>query len=561
MKRYNTLMTHKKLLLTLIILSTQAITLWGQSISLDQNRVQIPVLKFKSFTPVLQFKLNANDDVNDILVEFEGTTDIGDIDSVFLVDMGQDSTWQVDKGLAVAQTTLSDEQAIFSFTTPRPIANKFFIVGIKPIDDAPLDHFVSAGIRQIVFSDSKPFAPTADPIRIKQHIGVALRKGGDDGVVRYRIPGLALTNYNTLLAIYDVRRNSHSDLQGNIDIGVNRSTDGGNTWESMQIGLDMGEHGGLPQKYNGVSDACILVDNNSNDIFIAGCWMHGVVDEKTGNPIKGLTEDSTIWNHQWRNYGSLQGYDIDKTSQFIITKSTDDGQTWGDPVNITKQIKRQEWYLFAPAPGSGITLDDGTLVFPTQGKDKEQIPFSNITYSKDGGQSWQSSKPSYHNTTENMVVQLGDGSIMQNMRDNRNAQNKSDSNGRAIFITKDLGEHWEPHATSHQALKEPVCMASIYKHTYVDLDGNNKNILLFSNPNSKYKRERMTIKVSFDEGKTWPKTHWLLLDELRLNGGYSSLTSINNCTIGILYEGSQAEMTFESIRIEDLGITDAQYPK
>ncbi|PCJ96317.1 MAG: sialidase [Flavobacteriaceae bacterium] len=555
-------MTRIKLLLPLVILSAHTFLLWGQEISIDQNRVQIPVLKFKSFTPVLQFKINYTKELNvkKVLVEFEGTTNISNIGTVFLFDMGKDSTWQADRGNLVRQKALTNEHAVFTFSNPQQLKNNYFIVAVKLLDNTPLNHSISAGIKKVTFLESQPLTPSIDAKRVKQRIGVALRKGGDDGIVRYRIPGLASTNENTLLALYDVRRDRGSDLQGNIDIGVSRSTDGGNTWEPMRIALDMGEYGNLPQKFNGVSDACILVDKNSNAIYIAGCWMHGVIDSKTGRPATDLTAGSTNWNHQWRNYGSLPGFDINKTSQFLITKSIDDGKTWGDPINITKQVKSNEWHLSAPAPGSGITLDDGTLVFPTQGKDKDQIPFSNITYSKDGGQTWQAGKPSYSNTTENMIVQLSDGSIMQNMRDNRNRHEKSDSNGRAIFTTKNLGEYWEQHSTHHNALVEPVCMASIYKHTYTTINGYKKSIFLFSNPNSKYKRERMTVKVSFDEGKTWPEKYWLLLDELGLSGGYSSLTSINNNTIGILYEGSQAQMTFESIRLDELGINDAQLP-
>lgn len=555
-------MIKVKTLLTIFILSLQTFFLLGQDISIEQNRVQIPVLKFNSFTPVLQFKVNSDNDfnINKVLVEFEGSTNIGDIDSVYLFDMGQDSTWQADKGILVGYNNIADEHAEFSYSNLQSSANNYFIVAVKLLDETPLDHIISAGIKRITFSESKSLMPTLDSKRLKQRIGVAVRKGGDDNVVRYRIPGLALTNDNTLLAIYDIRRESNRDLQGNIDIGVSRSVNGGNTWEPMRIGLDMGEYGGLPQKYNGVSDACILVDKNSNAIYLAGCWMHGVIDEKTAAPVSSLTKDSTIWNHQWRNNGSLPGFDIAKTSQFLLAKSVDDGKTWGEAINLTRQIKKYEWHLFAPAPGSGITLDDGTLVFPTQGKDKEQTPFSNITFSNDAGKTWQASKPSYINTTESMVVQLNDGSIIQNMRDNRNRKNKSDSNGRAIFTTNDMGENWEEHPTHHKDLIEPVCMASLYKHTYIDIHGNQKSILLFSNPNSKFKRERMTIKVSFDEGKTWPNSHWLLLDELSLNGGYSSLTSINNNTIGILYEGSQAQMTFESINLAELGVVDAQLP-
>lgn len=555
-------MKRVKLLLAILALSTQTTFLWGQEVSIDQNRVQIPVLKFKSCTPILQFKINTTKElfVENLLVEFEGTTNINDIDSVFLFDMGKDSTWKTNKGRLIRNQRLSNDHADFTFPSPQGVKNKYFIVAVTLSDNTSLDHSISTGIRKVAFLQSPPLNPSIEAKRINQRIGVALRKGGDDGVVRYRIPALASTNENTLLALYDVRRDSGRDLQGDIDIGLSRSTDGGNTWEPMRIVLDMGEYGMLPQKFNGVSDACILVDKNSNKIYIAGCWMHGVIDSKTGKPVEELTVASTDWNHQWRNNGSLPGFDINRTSQFLLTKSIDDGKTWGDPINITKQAKNNEWHLSAPAPGSGITLDDGTLVFPSQGKDKNQHPFSNITFSKDGGQSWQRSKPSYSNTTENMLVQLSDGSIMQNMRDNRNRYEKSNSNGRAIFTTKDLGAHWEQHPTHHNALVEPVCMASIYKHTYTNMNGEHKSILLFSNPNSKYRRERMTIKLSFDEGQTWPEKYWLLLDELELSGGYSSLTSINNSTIGILYEGSQAQMTFESIGLDDLGINDAQLP-
>ena len=137
------------------------------------------------------------------------------------------------------------------------------------------------------------------------------------------------------------------------------------------------------------------------------------------------------------------------------------------------------------------------------------------------------------------------------MRNNRNRTEKGDKNGRAIAVTKDLGETWTEHPTSCGALVEPVCMASIHKHKYLDETGKSRSILLFSNPNSKYQRHKQTIKVSFDDGKTWPEKYWIELDEGR-GAGYSCITSIDNTTIGILYEGSQAQMTFQQIDISAL---------
>jgi sialidase-1 len=365
----------------------------------------------------------------------------------------------------------------------------------------------------------------------------------------YRIPGLATTNNGTLLAIYDIRRESSRDLQGDIDIGLSRSIDGGNSWEPMQTVLDMDEWGGLPEKFNGVSDANILVDKSNNTVFVTGLWMYGVLD-KNGKWIDGLSDKSDAWEHQWRNRGSQPGFGMKETSQFIIAKSTDDGKTWSQPENITRMCKKKEWWLWAPSPGHGITLDDGTIVIPTQGRDNAGLPFSNVTWSRDGGLTWHTSEPACHNTTECMAVQLADGSVMLNMRHNENRNNTTGNNGRAVALTKDLGETWNEHSTSRKTLIEPTCMASLHKHEYTE-DGQKKSILLFSNPNSKTSRNHMTIKVSFDQGLTWPEKNWLLLDELE-SRGYSCLTSVDENTIGILYEGSQSMLTFEKIPLNEL---------
>ena len=97
----------------------------------------------------------------------------------------------------------------------------------------------------------------------------------------------------------------------------------------------MKEWGNLPEKYNGVSDACILVDEKTGAIYVAGLWMHGVLDAHSGKWVEGLTKDSTRWIHQWIAKGTQPGLDVKETCQFLITKSTDDGMTWSDPVNKT----------------------------------------------------------------------------------------------------------------------------------------------------------------------------------------------------------------------------------
>ena len=230
----------------------------------------------------------------------------------------------------------------------------------------------------------------------------------------------------------------------------------------------------------------------------------------------------------------------------MMVRSKDDGKTWSKPENWTKRLKDPKWYLFAPAPGNGINLADGTLVMPTQGRDHTGVPFSNLMWSKDHGKSWNVSQAARSNTTECSVAELSDGSLMLNIRDNRNRQDKSKTNGRAVSVTKDLGKTWKIHSSDHGALPEPVCMASLLSHQLSD----GRHVLFFSNPNDKFKRQKMTVQMSLDDGKTWPRK--ILLDAK--GGAYSSLVMVDCQTLGILYESSRADLIFQTIQLEEFDL-------
>ena len=108
----------------------------------------------------------------------------------------------------------------------------------------------------------------------------------------------------------------------------------------------------------------------------------------------------------------------------------------------------------------------------------------------------------------------------------------------------------EEHPTSYSVLTEPTCMASIHKHTYVK-NNERKSLLAFFNPNSYKGRNMLTLKLSFDNGDSWPKEYWLLLDQWG-GAGYSCITSIDNDTLGIVYEGSGAHLIFQQINLREL---------
>jgi sialidase-1 len=369
---------------------------------------------------------------------------------------------------------------------------------------------------------------------------MVVRAAEQDNCDTYRIPGLITTDKGTLIAVYDNRYNNSKDLQEDIDIGMSRSTDGGQTWEPMKVIMDMGEWGGLPQELNGIGDPSVLYDPINHTIWVAAVWMNGFDKNQMG----------------W--WASKPGITPEETGQFMLVKSTDDGLTWSEPINITEQIKDPTWQYLLQGPGKGIALADGTLVFPAQFKADlgekaidggPYTPHSTLIYSKDGGETWTIGTGAKTNTTEAQVVELSDGSLMLNMRDDRNRKDKSETNGRAVAITKDLGKTWVIHPSSNSALQEPNCMASLIA-TDLTLGGADKEVLFFSNPNNKNQRTNMTIKASLDEGMTWPEAAQVELNEAG-GFGYSCMTMVDENTVGILYEGVK-ELYFQSIPVSDI---------
>ncbi|HJF08575.1 MAG TPA: exo-alpha-sialidase [Phocaeicola coprocola] len=398
----------------------------------------------------------------------------------------------------------------------------FFWVSIEMKPEASLLTKITAEVTGVTADgQSLPVKCVSAPNVIRR-LGVGVRHAGDDGAAAFRIPGLVTTNKGTLLGVYDVRYNSSVDLQEHIDIGLSRSIDGGKTWKKMRLPLAFGEYGGLPAAQNGVGDPSILVDTKTNTIWIVAAWTHGMGNQRA-----------------W--WSSQQGMDVNHTAQLVLVKSTDDGKTWSEPINITEQVKHPEWYFLLQGPGRGITMEDGTLVFPIQYIGKDRIPNAGIMYSKDRGETWTIHNHARTNTTEAQVAEVVPGTLMLNMRDNRGGS-------RAVYTTSDLGMTWKEHESSRTALPEPVCMASLISVKAAD-NVLGKDILIFSNPNTTNARKNITIKISLDGGNTW--AHQLLLDEGE-NWGYSCLTMVDKETIGILYESSVAHMTFQCIKLKDI---------
>lgn len=439
----------------------------------------------------------------------------------------------------LATVSVPSAFTLFEFELPVAVGKHTFLLDFRGKDEADPAGRLKIESVAFTFSNGMSAQYKAKPEDPTLRFGRIVRAAGQDGADTYRIPGLVTTNTGTLVAAYDIRYNNSKDLQEDIDIGMSRSTDGGRTWEPMKVIMDMGEYGGLPQNLNGTGDPSILYDHISGTLWVAALWM------------SGSAPDKMLW------WASQPGMTPQETGQFMLVKSTDDGLTWSEPINITQQIKDPAWQLLLQGPGRGITLDDGTLVFPAQFKADIGIKaldggqytcHSTIVYSRDGGETWAIGTGAKSNTTEAQVVQLSDGSLMLNMRDDRNRADKGATNGRAVAVTADMGQTWTVHPSSNSALPEPNCMASLIS-ARIRIDGEDRNVLFFSNPNDKSSRVKMTVKMSPDEGMTWPEANQIEL--FAPSGyGYSCMTMVDNCHVGILYEGEK-ELYFQKIPVAD----------
>lgn len=316
----------------------------------------------------------------------------------------------------------------------------------------------------------------------------------------FRIPGLIRSKKGTLIGCFDARYTHEGDLCADIDVAVVRSEDGGQTWSAPVVGMDSGPGGN-----NGCGDPCILEDKKGR------IWMQALACHFSGGASLNV---------------SKPGLDPASTGQWEMVYSDNDGKSWSkEHVNPTKEIKKKEWTTILAGPGNGITLKDGTIVFPAQIWQNGANPrcMSTICYSADGGKSWKYGNGVPHSTSECQVVELNDGSIMINCR------NEARQGNRIVYVTKDLGKTWEPHATNNNTLREPTCQGSIIRFKTKKCD-----LLLFSNPKSG-SRNTMSVRYSEDDGSTWSEGY---LYDTRQCMGYSSLVMVNPTTVGLFYETS-----------------------
>jgi sialidase-1 len=327
---------------------------------------------------------------------------------------------------------------------------------------------------------------------------------GTDGYHTYRIPALIVTKQGTLLAFCEGRKNSPSDT-GWIDMLLKRSTDGGRTWSKQRVVWS--------DRPNTCGNPCPVVDRQTGVIWLLMTWNRG--DDEEGHIIARTSKD---------------------TRRPFVTRSSDDGQTWSAAREITADVKLADWNWYSTGPGNGIQLSrgprKGRLVIPCchSKTGAKGVYISHAIYSDDQGKSWRLGGSSPEDgVDECAVVELSDGRLMLNMRSSGETPHC-----RRVCFSTDGGETWVDQHPD-QTLVEPPCQASLVR--YPGPDAGKKSRLLFSNPANGQlnQRNRLTVRLSDDEGRTWPVAKLLWAGP----SAYSCLAALPDGSIGCLYEAGQ----------------------
>ncbi len=329
---------------------------------------------------------------------------------------------------------------------------------------------------------------------------VIVFQGGQEGYATYRIPALVATGKGTLLAFAEGRVSMSDHAQN--QLVLKRSVDAGKTWLPLQVVAVDGNAS--------LNNPCVAVLDSGRIVLL---YQRYPADRGEAKVLAGITGEQTCL--------------------CFMTTSDDDGLKWSKPIDITPQVKRPTVATsIAGGPGIGIVLRHGKhagrIVFPfnQQGPRGKYDLYS--VFSDDGGKSWNfgdlASCDAAHRGNEVQCVELSDGRVMLNSRWS------SGKHVRKIAISDDGGQTWSA-VRDDAALPDSQCMASILRVSFPDKD--TKGIIVYSGPADKKSRTIGTIRLSEDDGQTWPHSCIIQPGDF----AYSCLATMRESTIGCLYEG------------------------
>jgi sialidase-1 len=341
-----------------------------------------------------------------------------------------------------------------------------------------------------------------------------LYKGGEAGYACFRIPAMVVTTKGTVLAFAEARKKNCGDA-GDIDLVVKRSADGGKTWSDLQVVWN--------DSTNTCGNPAPVVDQKTGKIILISTWNLGSDHEK--DIIAGTSTN---------------------TRRVFVLGSEDDGITWSPAREITTDVKKDNWTWYATGPGKGIQVSKGKkagrLVIPCNhivAISKKN--YSHVIYSDDTGNSWKlGGITKQDSVNESTVAELSNGRLMLNMR------NAGKKRHRQVATSKNAGKSWSS-IKADTVLVEPVCEGNLLNYTFAG----RRQALLFSNPASTTTRTQMTVRISYDNGKTWAAKKLLYAGP----SAYSCLTVLPNGNLGCFYEAG-LQRPYEGIVYEEISLDE-----
>lgn len=357
-------------------------------------------------------------------------------------------------------------------------------------------------------------------------------KNGDDGYNCFRIPAIIKAPNNDLLAFCEARIKDCGDM-GNIDLVLKRSRDNGKTWGPLVKLVDAGEFK--------AGDPAPVVD------FLDPAYPEGRI------LFLYNTSNTSEEARQQQPSG---------VRELWYKASTDNGYTWDNDVNITASVIRlyapdynpaynfsDDWRTMAVTPGHIFQIQNGiykgriVAAGNYSAGNKPKNSYENYRafcfYTDDHGKTWKKGGTvDIPNGNESTAAELSNGSVLLNAR-----YQHTGKKARILAFSNSGGERWDT-AYMNKALPEPICQGSM-----ISFRNKKDFIVLFSNPSSTTKREKMTIKFSKDDGKTWNDGFMAEPGE----ASYSDMVQLNRKHIGIIYErGMKGGIVFRQFNLKNI---------
>lgn len=321
----------------------------------------------------------------------------------------------------------------------------------------------------------------------------------------FRIPTIIKTDA-ALIAFAEGRKNSTSDF-GDIDLVYRRSLDEGKSWESLKL----------------LFDQDTLAVQNSVPIFVA-----------SENKIVLLFNTSSLSEHDVLN----KDYSPEEERRAFVSSSSDNGETWKIPKEITRDVKLKHWRWHSFGPVHGIELKfgehKGRLVAPVAisiGKGNKVYSMA-LVYSDDKGKSWNIGAVDENLkdavlANETTIAELSDGRIYINTRDQNGG---SLEKNRGETFSTDGGLSFSEAIIESDKFPSPIIQSSLLRWGLKE--DTSRNMLLFSTPSHFDKRLDLIVMASFDESESWQP----LFKVHNGSSAYSDMVKLNKNTLGVIYE-------------------------